>query len=144
MIHPIGFRRLHEYVNDVYKIMAGNTSLSLNRPKYLSDQLWNKVLLNNLYDSTVVDTSSQLAASRSAQSANTARGIPSLDDICRATIASITTDQKFIDTARKSIALEYKDLTLNIAKRLVKILAVPAGAHALVSAGGNGKIMMEN
>jgi hypothetical protein len=142
MIHPIGFRRLHEYVNDVYKIMAGNTSLSLNRPKYLSDQLWNKVLLNNLYDSTVVDTSSQLAASRSAQSANTARGIPSLDDICRATIASITTDQKFIDTARKSIALEYENLTLNIAKRLVKILAVPGAAHALVSAGGNGIKMM--
>jgi hypothetical protein len=29
--------------------MAGNDSLSLNRPKYLSDQLWNKVLLNSLY-----------------------------------------------------------------------------------------------
>jgi hypothetical protein len=29
--------------------MAGHTSLSLNRPKYLSDQLFNKVLLNNLF-----------------------------------------------------------------------------------------------
>ena len=29
--------------------MAGNDALSLNRPKYLSDQLWNKVLLHNLY-----------------------------------------------------------------------------------------------
>jgi hypothetical protein len=30
--------------------MAGNTSLVLNKPKFLSDQLWNKVLVNNLYD----------------------------------------------------------------------------------------------
>jgi hypothetical protein len=29
--------------------MAGNESLTLNRPKYLSDQLWNKVLLNSIY-----------------------------------------------------------------------------------------------
>jgi hypothetical protein len=50
LMYPLGFRRLREYVNDVYRIMAGSTSLSLNRPKFLSDQLWNKVLLNNLYD----------------------------------------------------------------------------------------------
>ena len=49
LMYPLGFRRLNEYANHVYRIMAGDTSLSLNRPKYLSDQLWNKVLLNILY-----------------------------------------------------------------------------------------------
>ncbi len=50
LIYPHGFRRLREYVNYTYKIMAGDTSLGLNRPKFLSDQLWNKVLMNSLYD----------------------------------------------------------------------------------------------
>lgn len=50
LIYPLGFRRLREFVNNTYRIMAGNTSLSLNKPKYLSDQLWNKTLLNVLYD----------------------------------------------------------------------------------------------
>ncbi len=36
--------------------MAGNDSLSLNRPKYLSDQLWNKVLLNSLYSNDITQT----------------------------------------------------------------------------------------
>ena len=41
--------------------MAGNESLTLNRPKYLSDQLWNKVLLNSMFNkgpsgSTLNDT----------------------------------------------------------------------------------------
>ena len=49
LIQPQGKRYIKEYVNIIWKLMAGNDSLSLNRPKYLSDQLWNKVLLHNLY-----------------------------------------------------------------------------------------------
>jgi hypothetical protein len=49
LIHPLGYRRIREYVNHTYRLMAGNTSLSLNKPKFLSDQLWNKVLMNTLY-----------------------------------------------------------------------------------------------
>ena len=49
LMYPLGYRSTKDYLNNVYKIMAGNTSLSLNKPKYLSDQLWNKVLLNSLY-----------------------------------------------------------------------------------------------
>ena len=50
MIYPLGHRRLYDYVKFVYPIMAGDTGLTLNRPKFLSDQLWNKVLLNSLYN----------------------------------------------------------------------------------------------
>lgn len=49
LIEPSGVRYMKDYVNNIWKLMAGNDSLSLNRPKYLSDQLWNKVLLNSLY-----------------------------------------------------------------------------------------------
>jgi hypothetical protein len=50
LIWPLGYRRLREYVNNTNRIMVGNTSLSLGKPKYLSDQLWNKVLLNSVYN----------------------------------------------------------------------------------------------
>jgi hypothetical protein len=49
LIQPQGKRYITDYVNNIWKLMAGNDALSLNRPKYLSDQLWNKVLLHNLY-----------------------------------------------------------------------------------------------
>ena len=49
LIKPQGKRYIRDYVNNIWKLMAGNDSLTLNRPKYLSDQLWNKVLLNSLY-----------------------------------------------------------------------------------------------
>jgi len=64
LMYPLGFRRLREYVNHVYKIMAGATNLSLNRPKYLSDQLWNKVLLNNLFNNKYGDVKNNLNQSR--------------------------------------------------------------------------------
>jgi hypothetical protein len=64
LMYPLGFRRLREYVNHVYKIMAGVTSLSLNRPKYLSDQLWNKVLLNNLYNNKYGEVKNNLNQAR--------------------------------------------------------------------------------
>lgn len=50
IIYPLGFRRVTEYVNNVAKIMTGNTSLSLGRPKFLSDQLWNKVLFQSTFN----------------------------------------------------------------------------------------------
>ena len=49
LIAPRGSRRTNEFNTMVWRIMAGNTSLNLNKPKYLSDQLWNKVLLQSLY-----------------------------------------------------------------------------------------------
>ena len=50
LIAPRGSRRTNEFNTMVWRIMAGNTSLNLNKPKYLSDQLWNKVLLQSLYN----------------------------------------------------------------------------------------------
>ena len=52
LIQPQGKRYVKDYVDNIWKLMAGNDSLSLNRPKYLSDQLWNKVLLNSLYSNS--------------------------------------------------------------------------------------------
>ncbi len=49
MMNPSGKRYLYDYRNNVSRIMAGSTGWPLNRPKYLSDQLWNKVLLNVIY-----------------------------------------------------------------------------------------------
>lgn len=49
MMYPSGKRYLYDYRNNVSRIMAGSTGWPLNRPKYLSDQLWNKVLLNVIY-----------------------------------------------------------------------------------------------
>jgi len=37
------------YVNHIGNIMSGHDGLGLGTPKYLSGQLWNKVLLNTLY-----------------------------------------------------------------------------------------------
>jgi hypothetical protein len=59
LIHPCGYRSLKEYLDHYYRIAAGNTSLSLNRPKYISDQLWNKVLLNSLYPTQTTSTGDQ-------------------------------------------------------------------------------------
>jgi hypothetical protein len=52
LMHPRGLRMMREYTSMTMRIMTGATSLSLNRPKYLSDQLWNKVLLNSSFDAT--------------------------------------------------------------------------------------------
>jgi hypothetical protein len=49
LIFPLGPRHVNNYVSETYRIMSGNTSMALNRPKYLSDQLWNKVLMNIVY-----------------------------------------------------------------------------------------------
>lgn len=45
---PQGFRSISNYYGNIWDLMAGK-GLNLNKPKYLSDQLWNKVLLNTLY-----------------------------------------------------------------------------------------------
>jgi len=65
LIYPNGYRRLREYVNFVYKIFSGNTSLGLNRPKFLSDQLWNKVLLNTLYDNDFISNNNKVLMNES-------------------------------------------------------------------------------
>lgn len=38
-----------DFINPINKIMNGADGISTGRPKYLSDQLWNKVLLNSTY-----------------------------------------------------------------------------------------------
>jgi hypothetical protein len=38
-----------DFYKHVWSLMAGNDGLHLNTPKYLSDQLWNKVLLQSLH-----------------------------------------------------------------------------------------------
>lgn len=49
LLEPRGKRYVVDYVNNIWRLMAGAEGLTLNKPKYLSDQLWNKVLLNSLY-----------------------------------------------------------------------------------------------
>jgi hypothetical protein len=46
--HPKGLRSDTMYNTNIWDLMAGK-GLNLNKPKYLSDQLWNKVLLKSLY-----------------------------------------------------------------------------------------------
>jgi hypothetical protein len=78
LIQPQGKRYVIDYVNNIWKLMAGNDSLSLNRPKYLSDQLWNKVLLNSLYSDELRQTQLSVLPARATinvgpQGSNTSR-----------------------------------------------------------------------
>jgi hypothetical protein len=52
LIYPLGNRSVQDYTGHIFKIMTGSDTLNAGRPKYLSDQLWNKVLLNSIYDRT--------------------------------------------------------------------------------------------
>jgi hypothetical protein len=85
MIYPMGYRPLGEYINNVYRLMAGNTSLSLGRPKFLSDQLWNKVLCNNLFDNKLNDgvNDAKTQADAKDRDLNAARMISTLRNITR-------------------------------------------------------------
>ena len=47
LLQPRGVRYVRDYIHGINKLMVGDDSISLNRPKYLSDQLWNKVLLQS-------------------------------------------------------------------------------------------------
>ena len=47
LTNPYGHRANIDYVNTIFKLMIGADGISSGRPKYLSDQLWNKVLLNS-------------------------------------------------------------------------------------------------
>jgi hypothetical protein len=49
IIHPLGSRSADEYVHNAYRVFTGTVTEPYSRPKYLSDQLWNKVLLNSVY-----------------------------------------------------------------------------------------------
>lgn len=46
---PLGKRTEQQYLMGVMNLMVGRDNLTLNKPKYLSDQLWNKVLCNTVY-----------------------------------------------------------------------------------------------
>jgi hypothetical protein len=50
IIGPYNEVERNSYDQHVSKLMAGYAGLELGTPKYLSDQLWNKVLLNTVYD----------------------------------------------------------------------------------------------
>lgn len=50
---------LSDYHYNISKIMIGADGISSGRPKYLSDQLWNKVLLNNSYSTVIDDVNSK-------------------------------------------------------------------------------------
>lgn len=49
LIYPHGPRTKKEYYGYGARIATGDTSVIMGRPKYISDQLWNKALLNQLY-----------------------------------------------------------------------------------------------
>ena len=51
LLNPYDTRNEINYHNTIYKLMVGLDGISSGRPKYLSDQLWNKVLLNTMYRS---------------------------------------------------------------------------------------------
>lgn len=111
LIYPLGFRRLREYVNNTYRLMAGNTSLSLNKPKYLSDQLWNKVLMNSLYNQQIDEqTVAALAAVPPAPDT-----IPGNRDLNEARRISVVTPYISQNYARGNTTLDHRR------RRLVKI-----------------------
>lgn len=47
---PLSTQTELSFRTTTYRFMNGSKPNGLGRPKYLSDQLWNKVLLNNLYE----------------------------------------------------------------------------------------------
>jgi hypothetical protein len=49
LIYPYAQLDDEEYYGYVHRIMAGDSGLELGRPKFISDQLWNKVLFQELY-----------------------------------------------------------------------------------------------
>ena len=49
LMDPMKQVKKSDFYMHVWSLMAGNDGLHLNTPKYLSDQLWNKVLLQSLH-----------------------------------------------------------------------------------------------
>jgi hypothetical protein len=49
LMFPHGFRSEEEYYGHIRRLMMGSSGLNIGRPKYLSDQLWGKVLLNDMF-----------------------------------------------------------------------------------------------
>jgi hypothetical protein len=49
LLYPYAPVNAEEYYGYIHRIMAGDSSLELGRPKFISDQLWNKVLFQELY-----------------------------------------------------------------------------------------------
>jgi hypothetical protein len=50
LLRPYDEYTQREYFTFIHRLMAGATRLPLGRPKFSSDQIWNKVLLNTTYD----------------------------------------------------------------------------------------------
>jgi hypothetical protein len=49
LMFPHGPRSEEEYYGHIRRLMMGSTGLNIGRPKYLSDQLWGKVLLQDMF-----------------------------------------------------------------------------------------------
>ena len=49
LMFPHGERSEAEYYGPIRRLMVGSTGLNIGRPKYLSDQLWGKVLLQDIF-----------------------------------------------------------------------------------------------
>lgn len=52
LVHPHCKVTSEEYFTFMQMIMTGYSNLDLGRPKFLGDQIWNKVLLRSLYEQT--------------------------------------------------------------------------------------------
>ena len=57
-IHPYNKVSPQEFYGWMYRIVSGDSGLDMGRPKYLGDQLWNKVLLQELYTKSHEDSHS--------------------------------------------------------------------------------------
>ncbi len=110
LIYPNGFRRLCEYNIFTRSLMCGDTTLGLNRPKFLSDQLWNKVLLNSVWDHDNNDNK------RTNASHSSARIMPTKLRVAK--LPEPSTKEPFIagllntnvtDCSKKSTMLQYMD-----------------------------------
>lgn len=49
MLYPYASVDAEQYYGYIHRIMAGDSGLELGRPKFISDQLWNKTLFQELY-----------------------------------------------------------------------------------------------
>lgn len=97
LIFPMGFRRFREYVNFTYRLYAGDASYGLNRPKFLSDQLWNKVLLNSIYDRNYAASNSILPNSDRFNLSNIRRNESRREAEMKSVIFGFTDEKDIVD-----------------------------------------------
>jgi len=154
LMYPLGFRRLREYVNNTYRLMSGNTSLVLNKPKYLSDQLWNKVLLNSIYNSQMDESPANrdLNEARRAQILSSNRILPGsmgqrrrgvqiggegvVDDMSEPMLKSINMSRNSSGSVNSAVALSLSYMNKNGFNEVVK--GTEANANVLNKLGYEG------